>query len=113
MNEFAFKCAMYFIALAFSLAFTVIVMPPLIADPDLLGAIGAGFVNPYSSGYSADVLFCWAVLVIWVFYESKALDVKHGWVCLLLGAFPGVAVGFPLYLVLRNSQIEQSSKNIQ
>lgn len=111
MNEFAFKCTMYFIALAFTFVFAVVVMPPLLADPDILGALGAGFVNPYSSGYSADVLFCWAVLAAWVFYESKALAVKHGWVCLLLGAFPGVAVGFPLYLVLRNGQIKQSARN--
>ncbi|MDA0278897.1 MAG: DUF2834 domain-containing protein [Proteobacteria bacterium] len=73
--------------------------------------MGAGFVNPYSTGYSAGVLFCWAALATWVFYQSKALDVKHGWICLLLGVFPGVAVGFPLYLVLRNSQIEQSARD--
>lgn len=111
MKESAFKITMYFIALAFTLVFAVVVIPPLIADPDILGALVAGFVNPYSSGYSADVLFCWAALAIWVFYEAKALAIKHGWVCVVLGAFPGVAVGFPLYLVLRSGQIKQSAKN--
>lgn len=111
MNESVFKYTMYFIALAFSLVVAVVVMPPLIESPDILAALAAGFVNPYASGYSADVLLCWLVLAVWVFYESRTLAVKHGWVCLLLGAFPGVAVGFPLYLVLRSGQIKQSAKN--
>ena len=111
MKESAFKFMMYSIALGFTLVFAVVVMPPLIADPDILGALAAGFVNPYSSGYSADVLFCWAALAVWVFYESKTLAIKHGWVCLVLGAFPGVAVGFPLYLVLRNGQIKETKRN--
>ncbi len=112
MNELTFKYAMYSIALAFTAVFAIVVMPALIEDFDILTALGAGFVNPFSSGYSADVLLCWAALAIWVLYEKKTLAVNHGWVCLLLGAFPGVAVGFPLYLVLRNAQITQSAKNV-
>ncbi len=112
MNERSFKYTMVFIALAFTAIFAVVVMPALIEDFDILAALGAGFVNPFSSGYSADVLLCWAALAVWVVYESKALSVKYGWVCLLLGAFPGVAVGFPLYLVLRNAQITQAAKKV-
>jgi len=111
MKESTFKILMFCIAIVFTLVFAIVVMPPLIADPDIFGALGAGFVNPYSSGYSVDVFLCWVALAIWVFYESKALGVKHGWVCLVLGAFPGVAVGLPLYLVLRNFQVNQSQKN--
>jgi len=111
MKESIFKYAMLGIAIAFTLLFSIVVMPPLIENPDIIGALAAGFVNPYSSGYSADVLFCWAALAVWVLYDAKTLSVKHGWVCLLLGAFPGVAVGFPLYLILRNGQITQVGKN--
>ncbi|MDA0278896.1 MAG: hypothetical protein O3C29_00405 [Proteobacteria bacterium] len=35
MNEFTFKCAMQFIALAFSFVFAVVVMPPLISSARL------------------------------------------------------------------------------
>lgn len=80
-------------------------MPALIAD------FAAGFVNPYSSGYSADVILCWIALVIWVTYEAKVYSVRHGWICLVLGIVPGVAVGFPLYLVLRNRQMRQIGPN--
>jgi hypothetical protein len=34
-------------------------------------------------------------------YEKKSLNIKHGWVFVLLGVVPSVAVGFAGYLVLR------------
>ena len=64
------------VGLGFSLLFCVVVVPPLIEDPDIIGAFGAGFVNPYASGYSADVVACWLVLAIWVVFEARARAVK-------------------------------------
>ena len=111
MPDKIFKYCMIAIALVFTIFFTIIVMPPLIANPDVLGALAAGFVNPYASGYSTDVILCWLVLAVWVFHEAKSLGIKLGWVCLVLGAFPGVAVGFPVYLILRSSQVKQLPQN--
>jgi hypothetical protein len=37
-------------------------VPALLTNPDLFGAFAAGFVNPYASGYTADVFFCWVAL---------------------------------------------------
>lgn len=111
MSESQFKLSMYAIAIAFTAVFTIIVIPALIENPDIIGAFAAGFVNPFSSGYSSDVIFCWLALFIWVIYEAKTFSIKHGWLCLLLGVIPGVAVGFSLYLVIRHSQLNQSSKN--
>jgi len=110
MNEATFRVTMFGIAGAFTAVFCVLVVPPLIAEPDIIGAFAAGFVNPYSSGYSTDVIFCWVTLAVWVFYEQKRLAVRGGWICLLLGVVPGVAVGFPLYLVLRYKQIQPSKE---
>jgi Protein of unknown function DUF2834 len=89
------------IALGFTLLFSAVVVPPLIDDPDVVGAFVAGFVNPYASGYSADVIACWLILAAWVLHEARQDGVKHGWLCLLVGIVPGVAVGFAAYLVLR------------
>ena len=88
-------------AALFALLFVVIVIPPLIGDPDLLAAITAGFVNPYATGYSLDTIMCWVVLTTWVVYEAKTRPVKHGWIAPLLGLVPGVATGFAVYLLLR------------
>lgn len=110
MNEKFFKLALILVAIGFTMVFCVVVMPPLIANPDIFGALAAGFVNPYAAGYSSDIFFCYAALVIFIAYEAKTLGVKHGWICLILGAVPGVAVGLALYLLIRHNQITQSQK---
>ncbi len=99
MKTLIFKYSISLVGLIFIVIFSVVVMPPLIQDPDILEALAAGFVNPFASGYSADVIACWFILTIWIIYESKI--VKYGWICVLLGLFPGVAVGFAGYLLLR------------
>lgn len=105
MNEKIFKIGVAAIAIIFTLIFSVMVIPPLIKNPDIIGAFAAGFVNPYSSGYAIDVFCCWAILFLWVIYELP--KVKYGWVCLILGIIPGVAVGFALYLLLRMRQLNK------
>ena len=105
MPESLFKAVIIAAAAVFTLIFCAVVIPPLIAEPDVVGAFAAGFVNPYSSGYSSDVLACWVILAAWIAYEAKTLGVRHGWICALLGIIPGVAVGFALYLLLRMKQL--------
>jgi Terpene cyclase DEP1 len=104
MNETAFKVIIIAVAAAFTAAFCYLIIPPLIANPDVIGAFAAGFVNPYSSGYSLDVFACWFILAAWIAYEAKTHGVRHGWVCVVLGVTPGVAVGFAVYLLIRMRQ---------
>ena len=110
MSENVFKFAVMAIAAVFTLFFVVVVVPPLIDNPDILGAFAAGFVNPYASGYSADVISCWAILAVWVWFEAATRSVKHGWICLVIGIVPGVALGFALYLLLRHRQLTTFSE---
>lgn len=105
MSEQAFKLVVSAIGIGFALFFVVTVVPPLVENPDVIGAAMAGFVNPYAAGYATDTILCWFVLAVWVIYEASNRDVKHGWLCLLIGVVPGVASGFALYLVLRSTQI--------
>ena len=105
MSESSFRIAIVAVALAFVAVFCAVVVPPLIEKPDILGAFAAGFVNPYASGYSADVVACWLILAIWVAYEARTSSVKHGWICLVVGVVPGVAVGFAAYLLVRSKQL--------
>lgn len=100
-----YRFAYMALAAAFALAFAVIVAPPLLASGDIPGAFAAGFVNPYASGYSLDVILCWCVLAVWVVQESRELGIRHGWIALLLGVAPGVATGFAVYLLLRERQL--------
>ena len=104
MNEAVFKAIIIAAAAVFSMLFALWCIPPLIENPDIIGAFAAGFVNPFSSGYAADTLACWVILTAWILYEARTLGVRHGWVCILLGIVPGVAVGFAGYLLLRMRQ---------
>lgn len=109
MSERVFKVCLLVFASLFTTIFCFLVVPPLIEHPDIVGAFAAGFVNPFAAGYSTDVFFCWFVLAVWVWFEASTRAIRHGWVCLLLGIVPGVAVGFALYLLLRHSQLKARS----
>jgi Terpene cyclase DEP1 len=104
MNTHAFRISLIVLAAAFTVAFVVICIPPFLENPDIIGAFAAGFVNPYASGYALDAFFTWGVLAAWVLYEAKAKGIRYGWVALVLGVVPGVAVGFAVYLLLRLKQ---------
>ena len=101
MHEKTFQWLVALLGLGFALAFAVIVVPALIAEPDVIAAFSAGFVNPFASGYSLDAIFCWLLLCVWVIYEARAHRLRHGWLALLLGVAPGVATGLAVYLLLR------------
>ena len=109
MKEQTFNIALLGIAVTFFLIFAALVVPALANDQDLVGAFAAGFVNPYASGYSIDVVLCWVTLMVWVVYDAREFSIRHGWLCLVLGIIPGVAVGFPLYLLLRNRQLKHAA----
>jgi hypothetical protein len=104
VTEQLFRFSLIAISLGFVAYFGVVVVPPLLESGDVLGAFAAGFANPYSSGYSADVISCWLVLVVWVLYEARTHSIRGGWICLILGIVPGVVVGLAAYLLLRSGQ---------
>lgn len=110
MSKKSFVLLTSFLGLTFFILFMIIVIPPLIAEPDIIGAFMAGFVNPYASGYSLDVIITWCILATWIGYESTSI--KGGWVCLILGIVPGVALGFAAYLILRERQLTTANKNL-
>ncbi|MEM7374588.1 MAG: DUF2834 domain-containing protein [Bacteroidota bacterium] len=104
-----FYISVALVAALFTAIFCLVVIPPLLEQPDIVGAFSKGFVNPYAAGYSTDVICCWTILLIWVIYESPRI--KYGWVCVLLGIVPGVAVGLAGYLLLREKQMKQTAES--
>jgi len=85
----------------FALAFSIIVVPPLIESGDIFGAFAAGFVNAYSTGYALDAIFCALILNAWIIYEMRTRPVRFGWIAIPLCIVPGVATAFAVYLLLR------------
>lgn len=109
MSERVFLLVVGAIGIIFALAFSVTVAPLLMRNLDLPGAIAAGFVNPYSTGFALDALSSWLVLTVWIVYEAEALKLKYGWVAVLLGLIPGTVTGFAFYLVLRTIQLRRQA----
>lgn len=105
MTEKTFKLGIILSAGVFLAVLLIHTMPAAFETMDIIGAFAAGFVNPFAAGYSTDVIMCWFILLCWVLYEAKTFSVRGGWIACLLGIFPGVAVGFALYLLLRQKQL--------
>ncbi len=104
MTDTVFKTTIIAAAAVFTALFAYWCIPPQIANPDIVAAFGAGFVNPYASGYAADTLACWVILSAWILHERRTLGIRHGLWCIVLGVIPGVAVGFAGYLLVRARQ---------
>jgi Protein of unknown function DUF2834 len=114
MSDSLFKGGVVVSALVFLAVFLFICLPALIAlegslIENSISAFSAGFVNPFAIGFSVDATACWFILLFWVLHEAKNQNIKYGWVCLLIGAFPGIAVGFAAYLLLRHKQLAQQA----
>lgn len=107
MSKSLFEVLVVALGAAFAVAFGVIVVPALLETGDIPGAFAAGFVNPFSSGYSLDVIICAVILFVWIIYERKSLGIKYGWIAIPLSFAPGVATGFAAYLIIRTRQIER------
>ncbi|MEM7439319.1 MAG: DUF2834 domain-containing protein [Pseudomonadota bacterium] len=105
MSKKLFLLSVALIGGAFALFFCVYVAPAFFETMDIVGAFAAGFVNPFSTGYSVDVIFCAVILLVWVLYERSALGIRHGWVVVPLCFVPGVATAFAAYLLIRARQI--------
>ena len=104
MSTSLFRALVIIIGSFFTLAFFVIVVPPFLRNPDVIGAFAAGFVNPVAAGYSLDTISCWCLLAVWVLFEAKEKGIRFGWVALILGVVPGVATGLSVYLLIRLKQ---------
>ncbi|MGB1922527.1 MAG: DUF2834 domain-containing protein [Alcanivorax sp.] len=88
MSEKLFRRLLLLVALSFSAVFAVLIIPPLLANPDIIAAAAGGFVNPFAAGYATDVILCWVVLAIWVIFERQRYQIRGGWLALLLGVVP-------------------------
>ena len=108
VSEKLFRRLLLLVALSFSAVFAVLIIPPLLANPDIIAAAAGGFVNPFAAGYATDVILCWVVLAIRVIFERQRYQIRGGWLALVLGVVPGVAVGFALYLLMRQRQLKGS-----
>ena len=68
------------------------------------------FANRISAFFGLDVVI--SALVLWVFvsFEGRRLGVKHTWAPILASLAIGVSAGLPLFLFLRESAAQPTSR---
>lgn len=66
------------------------------------------FANRLSTFFVLDVLISAVVLLRFISAEGSRLHLKHRWVVFLSVVLVGVSLGLPLFLYLRERQLEQS-----
>ena len=109
MNETTFRALLILISVAFVGFALVVFFPPIIENPDIVNVLKSGFVNPYASTYSVDLIVCWIILILWIIREKASFGVRNGWICIPIGLILGVAVGFALYLLIRGTASPQGN----
>jgi hypothetical protein len=65
------------------------------------------FANRISSFFGADVIVSSLVLWAFIYHETRKRSVKLWWLCILANLAVGVSLGLPLFLLLREIEMEK------
>jgi hypothetical protein len=68
------------------------------------------FANPISSFFAADVIVSSLVLWAFMYQEMRKRSIKLWWVCIIANLAVGVSLALPLFLLLRETQIEKEKQ---
>ena len=67
------------------------------------------FANQIAAFLGADVIVSSFVLWTFIYHETRKRRVRLWWLCLVANLTVGVSLGLPLFLFLREIEIEQQS----
>lgn len=65
------------------------------------------FASPISSFLGADVIVSSLVLWVSIYSETRKRAIKLWWLCLIANVAVGVSLGLPLFLLLREVELEK------
>lgn len=65
------------------------------------------FVNHVSSFFGMDLIVSSLVFWVFVFWEGSRLGMKNLWVYVVSNLLVGVSLGLPLFLLMRQRQLEK------
>ncbi|RUR84932.1 DUF2834 domain-containing protein [Chlorogloeopsis fritschii PCC 9212] len=70
------------------------------------------FANRISAFFGMDVFISALVLLMFVFWEGTRLKMKFLWVYIVSTLTVGVSFGLPLFLLMRQRQLEKQSNSL-
>ena len=68
------------------------------------------FSNPVSAFFGMDVIVTCVVLWVFVYVDGRRSGVRHAWAPIAASLAVGVSLGLPLFLYLRETQLERSGR---
>lgn len=74
---------------------------------DLPLIINLLFDNQVSAFFAADVFVSSLVLWLFIYHETRSRRVPYWWLCIVGNLAVGVSLGLPLFLFLRQAEIEK------
>jgi len=75
---------------------------------DLQLIVNLLFGNQVSAFFAADVFVSSLVLWVFIYHETRKRRVPHWWLSILASLAVGVSLGLPLFLWLRETEIEKT-----
>lgn len=67
----------------------------------------SGFVNPGAAFLSVDAIVGATAFLLWMIPEARKLGMRHWWVYIVVTLAVAFAVGFPLFLLMRERKLQQ------
>ena len=74
--------------------------------------ISQAFATPINAFLSWDLLVAATVVLAFIITEGKKLGIRLFWIPILCMIFIGTAFGFPLFMYMRETQLEKSKKTV-
>ena len=65
------------------------------------------FVNRISTLFALDLFVTATVFIVFAIYEGLKLNIKHLWIAFIATFLVGASLGFPLFLYLREINLEK------
>ena len=73
---------------------------------DITEFIAAGASNAAAQSLSWDLAIACLAGLLWIFFESRRLGMRFFWIYIILAFFVAYAFAFPLFLFIRQGQLE-------
>ncbi|MBD2362079.1 DUF2834 domain-containing protein [Anabaena minutissima FACHB-250] len=70
------------------------------------------FVNRISSFFGMDLIVSSLVFWVFVFWEGTHLKMQNLWIYIAANLLVGVSLGLPLFLFMRQHQLEQQTETV-
>lgn len=77
---------------------------------DLAEFMAAGSANAAAQSLSWDLAIACVAGLIWIFFESRKLGIRHFWIYIVLAFSVAYAFAFPLFLYIRQGKLEAAGQ---